>query len=577
MKIPLATILLPVTVVALFALTLAPSYTFADGIVIRYPSKIVSPYLNEPKRWGDWTYADEYSQQALIGYENGIEKMLLSINLQASREDAVWIFPVPAPPTKVTVDLKSNFPQLRGEEITGKAKFALFSIKRFLAATQLYPIFLAGGWGNFWGLHYSGPLYYPDAPASLSSIAIPSITTDVVAYKHIEKSGLAAEVITAKTARGVYQYLREKGLHIEENTIPALSHYIGKDFTFVVSWIAASDTAPSTTRSRSVLVAFPTTKIYYPLLPTSAYGNKEIPATIRVIGYRTPETFNEIRRYTKVNYFIDQTASIGKHLAPTTPSEVPYTKIEIYAPSRAFTQDLWIDPRAPFRVHYSSFLFQHPILSGSILFFLSSVLASLIGGWIVFRELRNKKGARTLALVGLANCVSIIGTVIATTLLIKPKEQNPRAASITNALREKGYIWRRRLAASLYLITVPVLALEILSKLLSWELVENVTREARLIIHSPSNSHVELVLYIGLYILLYFVIPLAFILAFFFKKIRKGDEELFNQLKTARYSVWWISPRRRVAKKLAFLFLFSTIFLAIPWLTVKLAALPLNV
>jgi len=60
---------------------------------------------------------------------------------------------------------------------------------------------------------------------------------DVVVYEHLDKEGMSSELITAKTANGIYDYFNKKGLKIQKDMIPALDAYIGKDYSFVVSWI----------------------------------------------------------------------------------------------------------------------------------------------------------------------------------------------------------------------------------------------------------------------------------------------------------------------------------------------------
>ena len=65
-----------------------------------------------------------------------------------------------------------------------------------------------------------------------------AIETDVIVHEHLEKEGITTEIITAKTAQALYWYLQNKNLKVEEGSIPVLDHYIGKEFTFIVSWIS---------------------------------------------------------------------------------------------------------------------------------------------------------------------------------------------------------------------------------------------------------------------------------------------------------------------------------------------------
>jgi hypothetical protein len=77
------------------------------------------------------------------------------------------------------------------------------------------------------------------------------------------------------------------------------------------------------------------------MLPTSVYGSKIVPTTIRVIGHVSPKIFKDIKGYTKIEYYIHNSASF---IDPLDDSEdfynkqtqdIKYTKIEINAPSNS--------------------------------------------------------------------------------------------------------------------------------------------------------------------------------------------------------------------------------------------------
>ncbi len=88
-----------------------PNLALADGMIIR-----PDPYSDR------WDYLGESNQQAFINYEGGLEKMILSIGMEETSGNVVWIFPVPAEPNKVVIDVVTKFPRLSGEEISKKAK-----------------------------------------------------------------------------------------------------------------------------------------------------------------------------------------------------------------------------------------------------------------------------------------------------------------------------------------------------------------------------------------------------------------------------------------------------------------------
>ncbi len=454
-----------------------------------------------------------------------------------------------------------------------------------------------------------------------------AIETDVIVHEHLEKEGITTEIITAKTAQALYWYLQNKNLKVEEGSIPVLDHYIGKEFTFIVSWISEK-VSSSLSRSeieqnllyylknhndyskvsnyfdmqigihfpelrnylkisgeeaykylqgnpdvkegfvdhlfqnpnlitpysqqgkekqKGVFVTFPTTKIYYPLLPTSVYGSEIVPATIRIIGHRSPKIFKDIKNYIEAEYFIDNYVTIEEELksfynGPT--KNVKYTKIEIKAPSKFLTDDLWISSGAPLKTFYSSFVAQYALFNGVLLLILSSIITCIITGWIIFRDLRSKNGISKLALVGLSNCLSIIGLLIAT-VLFRTKARDENIASLLSEIRQRGYAWKRRLAVILFFAALPFLGFGIV---------------ILPIVRYGSN--------ITLFLVIYIIPLLALALSLFIKRIKAEDKSLFIQLKSAGYSSWSFNPKDKM--KFIFVPLFSVSFLVISWLIIKL-------
>jgi len=542
MKIQLKTLLslIIASILLLPSLTI-PNSALADGMIIR-----PDPYSDR------WDYLGESNQQAFINYEDGLEKMILSIGMEETSGNTVWIFPVPSEPNKVVIDVVTQFPRLSGEEISKKAKSNLFDIKKALPATQIYTIPFIDWWGMG---TYKGPAEgMLGAPEGMGR----AIETDVIVHEHLEKEGITTEIITAKTAQALYRHFQNKNLKVEEGSIPVLDHYIGKEFTFVVSWISETDIVIPKVQSkqRGVFVTFPTQKIYYPLLPTSVYGSEIVPATIRIIEHRSPKIFKDIKDYTETEYFIDNYVSLKEELksfydGPT--KNVRYTKIKIKAPSKFLTDDLWISSGAPLKTYYSSFVAQHALFSGILLLILSSIITCVIAGWIVFADLRSKNGTLKLVLVGLSNCLSIIGLMI-TIVLFGTKAKDENVASLLNEIKQRGYIWKRRLAVILFFAALPFLGFGLLV------LPSFIPQIIRYGIDS-SNITPLLIIYI---------IPLlALTFSFFIKRIKTEDKSLFTQLKSASYSSWSFNPKDKM--KFIFVPLFSVSFLVISWLVIKLA------
>ncbi len=612
---------LVLSLIILAVCSFSPKSVLADGMVIK-----PDPYSDR------WDYSDESNQQAFINYDNGLQKMIISVGLEGENSNGtVWLFPIPSEPNKVAIDVVKSLPRLSGEEISKKAKSNLDDITKFLQITQLYTIPFISFYGTSettetWGMDDT-----LGAPRGFGR----DIEQDVVVYEHLEKEGITSEIVTAKTANGLYDYLKNKGLKVESGSIPVLDNYIGKEFSFVTSWISsperfisaeeiknnlytyfsnkylypkffnlvnslkqkypefnqANDSIdylksqqgrivlqeltqaiqndPSiivdtynkdqnSANQRGVFVTFPTKEIYFPLLPTSVYGSKTVPITIRVIGHVTPKVFQDIKSYTKTKYYVDNDTSFTddlKNFYNGQNQNIKYTKIEIKAPSKFFTDDLWLKAQAPAKTYYSTFVARNPIVSAIILLILSSVIAGILAGSILFKDLRREP--IKLALIGLSNLLTILGLLI-TTVFVSTKNKNESIEPVLAEIKQKGYFGKRRAATILFFFAIPSLVpgLFVLSLLIPE------------ISHSWGYLDLNIIFPI-LLILLTCVLPIvALIVAFMIKRVKPEDKDLFEQLKLSGYSSWLFQPKDKL--KIAFVPIFSVSFLIVSWLLVKL-------
>jgi hypothetical protein len=111
----LSALLFSCLIIFLVVFSLAPEPVLADGMAIKYSDR--------------WDYSNETNQQAFINYEHGLQKMIISVGLDAENSDGVvWLFPIPADPSKVVIDVVKSVPHLHGEEISKKAKSNLDGI-----------------------------------------------------------------------------------------------------------------------------------------------------------------------------------------------------------------------------------------------------------------------------------------------------------------------------------------------------------------------------------------------------------------------------------------------------------------
>jgi len=587
----------------------------------------------KPDPYSDrWDYSGENNQQAFINYDNGLQKMIISVGLEGENsKGVVWLFPVPSDPNKVAIDVVKSLPQLSGEEISKKAKSNLDDTTKFLQITQIYtiPFVLFSQTFNSAGIEGF------DNALGVSQGINRGVEPDVIVYEHLEKEGIASEIITAKTANGLYEYLKSRGLKIESGSIPVLNNYIGKEYSFIASWISAPEKIISAqdikdnlniyfsnqsrypkffelvnslkqkysefnqalnpteflksqqgetvlqeltqaiqndlsiiadaynrnqtnlSNQRGVFVTFPTKDIYFPLLPTSVYGSKIVPATLRIIGHVSPKVFQDIKSYTKTEYYVDNYASFAddlKNFYSGQNQNIKYTKIEINAPSKFLTDDLWINNQAPIKTYYSTFVAKNPITSAIILLILSSIMAGILAGMFIFRELR--KNIVKLGLIGLSNCLSIFGLLI-TTVLVGTKNKNESVEPLLAEIKQKGYFWKRRLATILFFVAIPFLVFGMFA-------LPSLIREI-----GYSMKYFDFMNFVIPALIIYILPITALVVSFIIKRIKIEDRNLFEQLKSVGYSSWSFQPKDKM--KYVFVPIFSISFLIISWLLVTLA------
>ncbi|HEC93043.1 MAG TPA: DUF2330 domain-containing protein, partial [Candidatus Atribacteria bacterium] len=290
---------------------ISPLLVGADGVVIR------------PLPEGDWVKADENTQQAFINYENNIEKLLIAVDIDEGDSDIVWIIPIPSKPDNIDTDIASELPFFFGDNVISKAKLNL-------SETVKYSCFI-GLLTQIWT--FPASTFFVSLSGTQSKIGEKISSEDSINVEyHIEKAGMVSEVITAKDAQAIYNYFSQKGFSIKQRSISQLDNYINKDFSFVVSWITPKSQGNENRGKRGILISFPSSKIYYPLVLTSAYDEKEIPITIRVLGHIKPDLYSEIKPYTKIDYFTERTRKGSNARKARCSSDIRqlFLAIEIY-------------------------------------------------------------------------------------------------------------------------------------------------------------------------------------------------------------------------------------------------------
>jgi len=403
-------------------IVLTPPLVLADGMVI----PPVDPHIP----------LDENAQLAAINYQDGLEKMIISVNFDMKDYDeAAWIFPVPAEPNSVVIDIINNFPRLSGDDVIRRARSDVDGIIYATTLTQIYPIFL------FFPFYYLAGV--TDMQAMVAREGLGGTVEGVTVYEHIEKGGISTDIITSRTAEALYNYLQRKGIRAPIGSLPVFDYYIGKDYTFVVSYITKPEELVRGgyeyypyRRQPGIFITFPTDRIYYPLIPTSVYGSKTIPIRLYVIDHVTPDLYSEINSYTRTDYYIQRygsTYEFANFYGNMDVNDMKFTKVEINVPSKFFKEDLWIDRVTPPKVNYATRLYysisKHPFISGIVLVLVISSITGAITGFLIFRDYEK------YALVGLANVFSIIGLAIVMAFTKTKKVEE----SVKKQIRKQGF------------------------------------------------------------------------------------------------------------------------------------------
>jgi len=360
-----------------------------------------------------WGMADEGQQLAAINNKEGIQNMILSIetNEQLIGDKVVWIFPVPAVPEKTSINVLKKFPTFNGLDIEEKIEHTISDMFSLMRVTQIYSLPV---------LYFTTFTGIGSVMGSIDGRGV-ELLSGLTIHETIERYGLTTELVSTTNSQSFEDYLISKDLEPPKNFKNILNDYIGQEYSFVISWISDVETYKKEQKNiqrnkLGVFISFPTEKLYFPLKPTSVYDNLLIPAYVYVLDYVEPEIYQEIKSKTKTKYYFQKNYRIPDELTDFffgqkgSISDLKYTKISIISEANHFTQDLWMTISAPKKIQIMSFIERNNFLIGLIIFIISSCLASLIAGLIIFRK--DSPSIISFLLFGFFNFLTIIGLSI---------------------------------------------------------------------------------------------------------------------------------------------------------------------
>jgi hypothetical protein len=376
----------------LMSLTIAIISTSAclgDGVVFRGDYRSMFPIVQN-------------EQHAVILHSQGREKLLIAISLDMENEDnAIWIFPVPGKPQEVEVNVLDLFPRFYGKDPRVEAYRFLTGVRDLSLLTQIYPLFTC---------------------CFMSALSA-NREAGIFIHGTIEKWGIRAETITAKSAVDLSEYFKEKKAGLDANELKLFERYLAGDYVLVVAWIESraellkqfpgyqSGKTSDLGRWPCLYVEFPSERAFYPLLATSFYGDKRIPIDVVAIGYFAPDVNGKLKDSFWPRYYKQSVKpeKIPAQLTDSIPDKnISYTRFRFRGLAKDLTDDLWLIPTVPAGMGFAEAILEasdNPLfLFGPILCYIAivSYVSAGFAGLILYRKWRG------FDLLGFCNVFTIV-------------------------------------------------------------------------------------------------------------------------------------------------------------------------
>jgi hypothetical protein len=348
----------------------------------------------------------ESEQRAAILYRDGIERLVIAVNLDLkAEEEALWIFPVPGTPEQTKLDLVDSFPVFKGENPFGSARNSLRAVMLAVRTTQIWPLL--------------GELFLPFYSLGGHDGSY-SVQTE------IEKWGLHTEVVSVGSVEGLAEYMRDRKSQVAPEELRAFEPYLSGGYVLIATWVSSAEQVrkefPQYTQRREmegrwpcVYVEFPTKKAFYPLRPTSSYGDAWVVLTLFVMGYVRPETGSGTPPWARPSHFwLDGPPQAGpaNFLSAMPNGRFPYSVVRCGCPANVYSEDLWFtEMRAPStfyaRLGASTSNPYVGVPVGALLIGLLSYVAGGLTGLMMFGRWKG------YAAFGLWNLTSLLGLCLA--------------------------------------------------------------------------------------------------------------------------------------------------------------------
>ncbi|OGS41859.1 MAG: hypothetical protein A3K67_03945 [Euryarchaeota archaeon RBG_16_62_10] len=402
-----------------------------------------------------WGLAEESTQFGLINYNDGYEKLMIAIKVPEAdlrqSDRAVWLFPVPAPPEDVSIDLADRVSEFNGERLVTLAEKSFRDDILIVVSTQLYPVVVTVP-------AYMMPTFGTTGDGQyLLKEGGGNNTVEV--FDSVMEYGVTTEVIAADSSSALYEYMLSLGLELPSEADPIIEDYLAREYSFVASWISNMteflSEAPLSSMyggnerfySFGVGIGFHSDRIFYPLKLTSVYGEAVVPMLVQVLGFVSPDSFPE-RAAVKADFLVDVNADFDSSMAEFFDAPYPgehnsvvledvrYTEIVIDSKASTLTDDLWLDDSPTAAARTLDFVASNNWVLSIPLFVVASMLASLLAGMIVFKG--RKPSGWKFAVLGLLNSSTLLGLWLGSRLLrvderfVRDRSQPPAPHSVSS-------------------------------------------------------------------------------------------------------------------------------------------------
>jgi hypothetical protein len=373
---------------------------------------------------GQWHLLPEQAQQAVISLRDGEQTMILQVGLNptstpATADKLVWVTPIPAPAYQVAVDVQRGFPRFSGAEPLPQVVSAARAALMLMAASQAYPVPVVFALLTLRSRGHSG-------------------TGGLTVHRRLLKDGVEIEVASAGSSADIEGGLGQRGLVLPRSGLRALAPYASDGACLVVYRIAdlkayrrASEQA--SVRALGIEVRFPSAEGFFPLVASSALPGANIEVRVTVLGLMeaidpTPPGLTSTHYLGVMDADPRLRQALG--VSPDARAQLSYTRFRLSEAPRRLVHDLHFRSGASASTHIAASLLTSGHFATALgaaavfVFLLLSAAASLVGrlAW----PADTRPDHLTAAVIGLANCATLVGLFVAAWIVARRRGIAPR-------------------------------------------------------------------------------------------------------------------------------------------------------